>query len=98
MVAARLVAIGTFALACGGLLALAVPFLFDVPEAHEGRWFLGGLAAAGGGTALLAANVALLVRRLRPEPALRRRVRDLCLQLGIFGLLESALLLTRRDR
>lgn len=97
MIAARLVAIFGFAVACAGFLALAVPLLATVSEAHEGRWFLGGLAAAGGGTLVLAADVAMLVVRLRPEPARRRRVRDLCLQLGIFGLLEAALLLTRRE-
>jgi ABC-type cobalamin transport system permease subunit len=97
MFAARLVAIVGFAVACGGFVALAMPLLLTVSEAQEGRWFLGGLVAAGAGTAILAADVALLVARLRPEPARRRRVRDLCLQLGIFGLLEAALLLTRRE-
>lgn len=97
MPAARLVAILAFAATCGGLVALGVPLLFEVSEAHESRYFLGGLAAAGLGTLLLALTVAWLVRRTRPDPALRRRVRDLCLQLGIFGLLEAACLLTRRE-
>ena len=97
MLAARLAAVAAFAATCAGLLALAIPLLFEVSEAHEGRIFLGGLSAAGLGTAGLALIVGGLIRRLRPDPALRRRVRDLCLQLGIFGLLEAAFLLTRRN-
>ena len=97
MLASRIVAIVAFSGTCAGLAALAVPLFVDLSEAHEERIFLAGLAVAGLGTAVLALTVAWLVRRVRPEPALRRRVRDLCLQLGIFGLLEAALLLTRRS-
>jgi len=93
----RAAAVTGFALLVGGILIAVSPLVADVSESVEGRLFGGGLLAAAAGLVVQVATVVLLVRRERPDAAMRRRVRDLCLQLGVIGLLEAAFLLTRRS-
>jgi len=98
VIAYRFAAVGGLLLVAGGILAVAAPLVADVSSEREADLFLGGLLAAALGVIVQAGTVGLLLARRRPSPELRRRTRDLCLQLGVVGLVEAVWLLTRRDQ
>lgn len=84
-----------FTLLIVGVLAAAAPLVVRVAEATEARLFGGGLLTAAAGVLVQVATLLVLLRHVRPDAAARRRVRDLCLQLGVVGMLEAVFLLTR---
>jgi len=91
-------AVAGFALLVLGVLATASPLVAEVSEATEGWLFGGGLLAAAAGVLVQIVTLVLLLRHARPDAAARRRVRDLCLRLGVVGMLEAVFLLTREPR
>lgn len=98
MIGYRIAALAGLGLVVAAVAALAVAFLVELAPETESACFRFALAGGALGIVVQASTVALLVRRTAPAAAERRKVRDLCLQLGVIGLFEAAWRLSRRDR
>lgn len=96
MIGYRVAALAGLGLVVAAVVALAAPFLVEVAPETESACFRFALVGGGFGVVVQAATVVLLVARTAPPPAERRKVRDLCLQLGVVGLFEAAWRLSRR--
>jgi len=96
VIAYRVAALAGLGLVVAAPVALALAFVIELPPEAESACFRFALVGGGLGIVLQVVTVVLLVARTAPPPAERRKVRDLCLQLGILGLFEAAWRLSRR--